>query len=176
MRRNQVPPHLIGPQTPLPRRGSGKKCNLVTNLVLQRPMKTVLGPRAIGYRLSAIALLLILTACMPTQAQAQFFEQQTTNGLTISLETVASPRINLPYRFIVTLSDEQGRPVESSDVYLDLDMPAMPMGTNRPIAEPEAPGRYSATTVYTMTGDWEITVAARVGGVEHRATFFIVVE
>lgn len=113
---------------------------------------------------------------MPAQAQDQFFEQQTTDGLTISLETVANPRLNLPYRFTITLSDAQGQPVESNDVYLDLDMPAMPMGTNRPIAEPEAPGRYSATTVYTMTGDWEISVVARLAGVEHRATFFIVVE
>jgi nitrogen fixation protein FixH len=102
-------------------------------------------------------------------------QQQQVNDLSITLETDANPQINLPYRFTVTLSDTAGQPVESRDVYLDLDMPAMPMGANRPIAEPEAPGRYSATTVYTMTGDWEITVVARVDGVEHRAIFFMTV-
>jgi nitrogen fixation protein FixH len=132
-------------------------------------------PFARGYQLTASLLLLLLGACGLMRPAAPFLQQQQVNDLSITLETNADPQLNLPYRFTVTLSDAAGQPVDSHDVYLDLDMPAMPMGANRPIAEPEAPGRYSATTAYTMTGDWEITVVASVDGVEHRATFFLTV-
>jgi hypothetical protein len=45
MRRDLVPPHLLaGPQAAHPRRGSGKKGNLVTNLILLAPgLQTTIG-------------------------------------------------------------------------------------------------------------------------------------
>ncbi|RRR65374.1 MAG: hypothetical protein EI684_23330 [Candidatus Viridilinea halotolerans] len=125
---------------------------------------------------ASVLLLLTLSACMPARSRAVFFEEQQVRGVTMSLETVANPRLHLPYRFTVTLSDAQGNPLASNDIYLDLDMPAMPMGINRPIAEPEAPGRYSAMTVYTMPGDWEITVVAHIDGEVYEAVFLMYVE
>jgi len=122
-----------------------------------------------------LLLLLLLTACMPARSPEPFQAEQQLNGLTIGLETNARPSMNGTEQFTVTLRDDQGRPVTADEVYLDFTMPAMPMGTNRPIAEPEAAGRYRATTVYTMEGEWAITVVARVNGVEQRATFTIMV-
>ena len=128
------------------------------------------------YYLSAsLLLLLLLTACMPARSPERFQAEQQLNGLSIGLETNARPYVNSAEQFTVTLRDNQGQPVAAEEVYLDFTMPAMPMGTNRPIADPEAAGRYRAATVYTMEGEWAITVFARVNGVEQQATFTITV-
>ena len=116
-------------------------------------------------------LLALLAACGQAAAPARL--AQTVDGLTITLEATASPKLNAAEQLTVTLADAQGQPVDGADVYVDLTMPAMPMGTNRPIAEPEGQGRYRANSAYTMSGDWDVTVVATVAGKEHRAVFKI---
>ena len=98
-------------------------------------------------------------------------ETQVINGLAITLETLEHPRINTAVDFIVVLQDDQGNPVSDANVYLDLDMPAMPMGITRPVALPEGAGRYWARTAYTMEGLWEITVVVEREETTYRATF-----
>ena len=117
--------------------------------------------------------LLLLAACGAPSNLTHF--QATADGLTIALEVTASPKINTSEQFLVTLTDAQGHPVDGADVYLDLTMPAMPMGTNRPVAEAQGQGRYLASSAYTMTGEWSITVIAEVAKVEHRALFKLTV-
>ena len=111
----------------------------------------------------------LLAACGAPSNLTHF--KATADGLTIALEITASPKINTSEQFLVTLTDAQGQPVEGADVYLDLTMPAMPMGTNRPVAEPQGAGRYLASSAYTMTGEWSITVVVEIAKVEHRALF-----
>ncbi|MFV9507886.1 MAG: FixH family protein [Oscillochloridaceae bacterium umkhey_bin13] len=125
-------------------------------------------------RTAILLLTLLLTACTPG-SPALSSQTQTVDGLTITLEATAAPRINDRQLFTVLLSDAQGQPVVADDVYLDFDMPAMPMGTNRPIAEAAAPGRYTAVTVYTMSGDWTIDVVVTWAGTEYRAQFTMLV-
>jgi hypothetical protein len=120
-----------------------------------------------------IALAIALAACGQAAALPAPRLAQQVDGLTIGLDATTSPKLNASERLLVTLLDEQGRPVEGADVYVDMLMPAMPMGTNRPIAEPQGQGRYLASTAYTMDGDWDVTVVATVAGKEHRATFKI---
>jgi hypothetical protein len=130
--------------------------------------------RPIFRRHTAIVLTLLALALLAgcgAPAPARF--EQTVDGLTITLEATASPKLNASERFQITLADAQGQPVEGADVYLNMNMPTMPMGTNRPIAEPQGQGRYLARSAYTMTGEWELTVVAKVAGVEHRAVFTI---
>ena len=117
----------------------------------------------------ALLGVLFLAACGAPSNLTHF--KATADGLTIALEVTASPKINTSEPFIVTLTDAQGQPVEGADVYLDLTMPAMPMGTNRPVAEPQGAGRYLASSAYTMTGEWSITVFVEAAKVEHRALF-----
>jgi hypothetical protein len=109
----------------------------------------------------------------PTPVAGRF--EQTVDGLTIVLEATASPKLNTSERFTVTLTDAQGKPVDGADVYLDLTMLVMPMGTNRPVAEAQGQGRYLATTAYTMLGEWQITVVAKVAGTDHQAIFKLTV-
>ncbi len=134
-----------------------------------------------GRYLWVLLLLAWLAACAgpaapPTPPPDTLRQEQTVNGLTIILDGVNQPQINQTQRFVVTLRDAQGRGIDGADVYLDLDMPAMPMGTNRPEAEPLGNGVYTASTAYTMSGEWTVTVVATVNGSEYRATFVRQVE
>lgn len=117
-----------------------------------------------------LGLLLVgLVACSEPEVVRQ---EQVVDGLTIGLEAQDSPRVNASQELVVTLADAQGAPVDDASVYLDLTMPAMPMGTNAPVAEPLGAGRYRAgNVVMDMAGDWEIAVVAEVDGNERRAVF-----
>ena len=125
-------------------------------------------------------------ACLGRRAMAEIttnrvgdcglvIQEQAVEGMSIALTTAAAPEMNATQELIVTLTDALGAPVDGADVYLDLTMPAMPMGTNRPIASPGANGAYRVQTAFTMTGDWSVTVVADVGGQERRATFTVAV-
>lgn len=118
--------------------------------------------------LMTLLFALFLSSCAASDMAHQ---QQTVEGLTIALEWAARPRLNQSQSFLISLTDNENKPVDNAEVYLDLDMPAMPMGTNQPIADPAGNGTYRVQAAYTMTGEWEVTVVAKVRGKEHRATF-----
>ncbi|WP_322510866.1 FixH family protein [Chloroflexus sp.] len=118
--------------------------------------------------LGFIVLLAVITAC---SSAVELRETQVVDGLSITLDTPNRPRMNTAVDFIVLLNDAQGNPVNDANVYLDLDMPAMPMGVTRPVALPDGPGRYWARTAYTMEGLWEITVVVERATTTYRATF-----
>ncbi|MBP1465492.1 FixH family protein [Candidatus Chloroploca sp. M-50] len=123
------------------------------------------------------ACFFFFTACgtpPPAPEEELTQQQQTIGDLTIAFEGVAVPRINTSQQFVITLTDETGQPRDGADVYIDMTMPAMPMGINRPIAEPEGEGRYVAYSAYTMEGDWEMIVVVRLGDDEYRAVFPVV--
>lgn len=129
--------------------------------------------RSTPFSLTRFALCLLpvalLVACAAPPAPTR--QEQTIDGVTITLESVDQARINTEQIFTISLADAQGRPIDGADVYLDLTMPAMPMGTNRPVADAQGEGRYRASTAYTMTGAWEITVVATIDDQEYRAVF-----
>lgn len=116
-----------------------------------------------------LALLTLLAACSSGPATVR--QEQTVDGITIGLEAPDKPKVNEAQTFTVTLADAQGKPIDGASVYLDLVMPAMPMGSNQPVATGQGNGRYQVTSAYTMGGSWEVTVVAEVAGVEHRAVF-----
>jgi nitrogen fixation protein FixH len=125
------------------------------------------------YTLRVLAFLTValvaLAAC--SSAPTTIRQEQTVDGITIVLETSAAPKLNASEELVVTLTDAQGQPIDGADVYLDLTMTTMPMGTNRPEANALGQGRYTVRTAYTMLGEWDITVVAEVMGVEHQALF-----
>ena len=96
--------------------------------------------------------------------------QATINGVTITLESKTAPVINSPQAWIIRL-ERNGAPVESNDVYLDLVMPAMEMGQNKPLASPAGAGQYTASGTYTMQGEWDVSVHALIDGTDHVASF-----
>jgi hypothetical protein len=140
------------------------------------PAETVCSRTVRHIRLSHYLLLLgcigalsgLLGGCTDNAVPRQ---TQTVDGVTITFSATDPPRLNTAEEFIITLTDAQGRPIDTASVYLDLTMPAMPMGTNRPIAESLGAGDYRAYTAYTMTGLWEIAVIAEIDNREYRAVF-----
>ncbi|HMQ30132.1 MAG TPA: FixH family protein [Chloroflexaceae bacterium] len=122
----------------------------------------------------AVLLCLTLAACSQSVKPAvgsTVRQQQTVDGLTITLEMAAQPELNQPQLLTITLSDAQARPVDDADVYLDLEMSEHPMGSNKPIATPRGAGTYDLQAVYTMNGPWTITVVAERGEMVYQAVF-----
>lgn len=113
-------------------------------------------------------LLALLSGCTPAARS----DTLAVDDLQITLTTPDDAPLNRAVTFVVDLAASDGSALDGAAVYLDLDMPAMPMGVTRPIAEPRSAGRYEAMTAYTMSGLWEITVVVeRPDGRVSRATF-----
>lgn len=115
-----------------------------------------------------ILLAVMLNAC---GAPPTAIERKTSDGVIFALERPAQPVALRDYQFIVTLTDAAGAPVEATSVYMDFAMPQMIMGVNQPIADQIGPGRYGVRTIYSMEGDWRITIVASIDGREVRASF-----
>jgi hypothetical protein len=112
--------------------------------------------------------LALLAACGGPGTTTQ---QQTVDDLTIALERQEEIALLEDYAFTVTLTDAAGQPVDGATVYMEQDMPAMPMGANQPLGEPLGGGKYRIAGVFTMEGDWVLKIHAVVGGKDHVATF-----
>lgn len=117
---------------------------------------------------SGVLLALVLAACGGSGYTTQ---QQTVGGYTFTLERPPQATLLKNYDLFVTIADPQGKAVNDARVFLDMTMPAMPMGASQPLADPPTGGRYRVNTVFTMTGDWRVTVHAKIGGKEYAATF-----
>lgn len=132
-----------------------------------------------GRRLGSVLVYLVLcavwlpglAACDGGARPGYTTRQQTVEGLTITLEQPQEVEILKDYEIFVTLTDAAGHPVDGASVFLDLTMPAMPMGANQPLAEPLGQGRYRVKGVFTMEGDWQVSVHANVAGKEYVARF-----
>jgi hypothetical protein len=102
-------------------------------------------------------------------------QRQVAGDLTIVFEHPEEVRVNQHQRLLATITDSQGRPVDDAAVYFDLVMPAHPMGANQPLATANGAGVYESGGVYTMDGDWLVTVVATMEGQTSRATFTVAV-
>lgn len=124
----------------------------------------------------ALLLGLALSSCggssVPSAA-AVVQQRQVVGELTIGFEHPDEVRVNQQQQLLATITDAQGRPVDDANVYFDLVMPAHPMGMNQPLAIPSGNGMYESGGVYTMDGDWLITVVATIEGQTSKATFTV---
>jgi len=73
--------------------------------------------------------------------------------------------------FDVTLTDEQGLPINDAKISIDLTMPAMPMPQNTVEAVYTTNRLYHATGMFTMRGLWLIEVIIERSGVKHSIFF-----
>ncbi len=123
----------------------------------------------VPWQASALTIILIvLAACGATPT---IVEQRVVDGLTITLERPAQPVALRDYEFVAKITDTGKQPVEATLVYFDFTMPQMEMGVHQPIADRLGPGTYGVRTLYSMEGDWRITVVATIDGRDIRAWF-----
>lgn len=98
-------------------------------------------------------------------------EQQTVDGLTVKLEHPQQVKLLDNYELFVTLTGADGKPIDGATVYMEQDMPAMPMASNQPLGEPQGSGQYRLAGVFNMEGNWKLVIHASVAGKEYAATF-----
>ena len=116
------------------------------------------------------ALVLVLAACGDGRA-GYSADQQTVNGVTIKLEHPQQLALLQNYELVVTLTRADGKPIDGATVFMEQDMPAMPMNSNQPLGEPLGNGQYRITGVFSMDGAWKLVIHASVAGQEYMATF-----
>ena len=121
------------------------------------------------YRLAILIFLLTLASCGGTPSYAT--QQQTVDGLSITLERPQQAELLKDYELFVTLKDSGGKPIDGATVFLDMSMPSMPMPPQQPIGDGLGGGRYRIKSAFTMEGDWKVDVHAKVAGKEYTARF-----
>ncbi len=127
-------------------------------------------------RLVWFVVCIALFGCGRDASADPVMHMHTINGITIVLESQPNPVMAMPQTWTVRLSDTAGTPINDAEVYLDLVMPGMPMGQQKPIAMPAGSGRYVASGAYTMDETWQVVVHAAVAGTDYQATFPITVQ
>jgi YtkA-like len=121
-------------------------------------------------RYAALLLLLTLSACA-SSTPGYTTQQQTVDGVSITLERPQQAELLKDYELFVTLKDAGGAAIDGATVFVEMSMPAMPMPAQQPIADGLGGGRYRLRSAFTMEGDWKVDVHATIAGKEHIATF-----
>ena len=117
-------------------------------------------------------LLVLVAGCGTGSGRAGYTsQQQTIDGMTLTLERPQQIAILQDFEYIVTLADASGKRIDSATVYLEQDMPTMKMSSNQPLGEPLGNGQYRLKSVFTMDGAWVVVIHARVAGKDYAATF-----
>jgi hypothetical protein len=128
--------------------------------------------RAIRIRGGFLILIAALAACGIGGGRAGYTsQQQTVDGITITLERPQQITILQDFEALVTLADASGKRIDGATVYLEQDMPAMKMTSNQPLGEPLGNGQYRLKSVFTMDGAWVMLVHASIAGKEYAASF-----
>ena len=123
--------------------------------------------------LTILLVLLGLNGCGSTGSGAGKLvtQKQLVDQLTIALEAPERPPVLAEQELVIELTDRAGQPVDGAEVWLALVMPTMQHSPNEPDAVAAGPGRYKASALFTMVGNWNVEIHATVRGQEYIATF-----
>jgi len=123
--------------------------------------------------LAVLLTLLGLGGCGSTAGTASKLvtQKQLVDKLTIALEAPEKSRLLAEQELVIVLTDTAGQPVDGAQVWLALVMPTMQHGPNEPDAVAAGSGRYKASALFTMAGNWNVEIHAMVRGQEYIATF-----
>ena len=128
--------------------------------------------RAVRITTVMFGLIVILAGCGSGGGRAGYTsQQQTVDGMTITLERPQQVKILQDIEAFVTLADASGKRVDGATVYLEQDMPTMKMSSNQPLGEPLGNGQYRLKSVFTMDGAWKMMIHASVAGKDYTASF-----
>lgn len=118
------------------------------------------------YLLFSFLLVVLLISCtgkssLPDQSAA-------TGGINATLAILPGDPVSMdPATLKITLTDKNSEPVLGATIGIDMSMPAMMMPKNNPRAEEKGNGLYQAEAIFTMPGEWLITVEVKTSaGVE----------
>jgi hypothetical protein len=134
------------------------------------------GRGAIGQALLGLAILLVLlglSGCGGSGSTASklITQKQRVDQLTIALEAPEKPPLLVEQELMIELTDQSGQPIDGAEVWMALVMPTMQHSPNEPDAVTAGPGRYKASALFTMVGNWNVEIHATLRGQEYIATF-----
>lgn len=126
-------------------------------------------PKTLLSLLPLILLALGLAACAPQAASPV--------GANIALTLEPNPPVAGPGHLTVTLTGADGQPIEGADVTVEGTMGHDGMQPMRAKLKGGAGGQYEAPFMWTMAGDWTLTVVATLpGGQTARREFPVTVQ
>ena len=117
-------------------------------------------------------MLGLLVACSAATTSPSGLTQ-TVDGLTVTLMATTQPVVARAQSWQIMVTDATGAPVDAAEVYLDMVMPGMTMGQQKPWATPQGNGLYTAEGAYTMDGPWQMIVHVEINRVDHVVPFRI---
>jgi len=97
-------------------------------------------------------MLVLLSGC---GTGPRYQSQQ--DDLVASLQFAQAPIVNQSVPVDVVFQRD-GQTVAVTTVALDLQMPGMVMGSNRPLADASTDGTHRVNVLFTMDGEWSIVV------------------
>ena len=141
--------------------GNGQKLNIRAGLT------------RLQHTLLILLALLGLSSCGGSGSAAGklITQKRQIEQLTIALEAPEKPPLLAEQELVIVLTDQAGQPVDGAEVWLALVMPTMQHSPNEPDAVAAGPGRYKASALFTMVGNWNVEIHATVRGQEYIATF-----
>lgn len=104
-----------------------------------------------------VTVCLCLVALLCSACGAAQTYQGSTDRYTASLTLTTRPVVNQSQAAIIRLSKDN-QAFTATNVYCDMQMPGMTMGSNRPIADAQADGSFQCGVLFTMAGEWVIIV------------------
>jgi hypothetical protein len=123
------------------------------------------------WRYTALLLLVLALSACSGGTPGYTTQQQTVEGISITLERPQQAELLKDYELFVVLKDTSGTAIDGATVFVEMSMPAMPMPSQQPIADGLGGGRYRLKNAFTMEGDWKVDVHATIAGKEHIAMF-----
>lgn len=130
----------------------------VTSMSVLRQSTIVATPLARGWLLAVLIVLLAATAGCQRASQQAATDQAP--EIAAGLIVAPDPAVVGPANLQVTLTDASGAPVEGASVSLKGDMSHAGMKPVLAEASGGANGIYDAQWMWTMAGDWFVTVTA----------------
>jgi hypothetical protein len=117
--------------------------------------------------LRIFTLLAIAWLCVACSMPQRYQGNNTQFGVTLTLN--APPIVNVSQSANIVITKD-GTRITANNVYCDLQMPGMTMGSNRPIAENLADGTHTCGVLFTMSGEWVVIVHGTYQGTDFAVT------
>ena len=140
----------------------------------RQPLNFRTGFMSLQHALLGLAILLALlglSGCGGSSAGKLITQKRQIEQLTIALEAPEKPLLLAEQELVIMLTDRAGQPVDGAEVWLALVMPTMQHSPNEPDAVAAGSGRYKASALFTMVGNWNVEIHVTVRGQEYIATF-----
>jgi len=121
---------------------------------------------------SIFAVILLICSTTTLLAAETSLEKKAFNSGKVILNLADSPlKAMTETPFAVTVVGDTGIVIKDAKLSIAMDMPAMPMPPNNPVAKWDD-GAYRGKAIFTMAGAWQITINIQRPGYDQEQVIF----